>query len=101
MANEQPQSPKNNLLFTYFPFLVWVGIVLIALSQNGGMEKLRAMQGATAATDKRSQLIQCYARFNANSPKIIERLKALSDQQVNDLLFECNERLNNNDSKQG
>lgn len=99
MANNE--EPKSNPLFTYSPFGIWLVIVLIAISQNGGINKLRAMQGATAATDKRSQLIQCYARFNANTPEIIERLKALSNQQVNDLLLECNERLNNNGSKQG
>ena len=100
MANNNEES-KRNPLFTYFPFGIWLVIVLIGISQNGGINKLRAMQGATAATDKRSQLIQCYAKFNVNSPEVIAKLNALNDQQVNTLLFECNERLNNNGSKQG
>jgi hypothetical protein len=100
MANNNEES-KRNPLFTYFPFGIWLVIVLIGISQNGGINKLRAMQGATAATDKRSQLIQCYAKFNVNSPEVVAKLNALNDQQVKDLLFECNERLNNNGSKQG
>jgi hypothetical protein len=99
MANNE--EPKSNPLFTYFPFGIWLVIVLVAIFQNGGINKLRAMQGATAATDKKEQLIECYAKFKADSPEIIEKLKALSNQQVNDLLLECNERLNNNRSKQG
>lgn len=102
MASEQPQpQPKNNPLFTYFPFLVWGGIVFIALSQNGGLNKLRAMQGATAATDKKAQLVECYAQFGITDAEVIANVRRLDNTSVNNLLFECRQRLNNNGAKKG
>lgn len=100
MANNNEES-RRNPLFTYFPFGIWLVIVLIGISQNGGINKLRAMQGATAATDKKTQLVECYAQFGITDPEVIANVKRLGEKDLNNLLFECRQRLNNNGSKQG
>ncbi len=100
----QQQSPitdKKGFFFVYHPFIVCIGLIAIALVQNKGIERFQAMQGASAATDKRTQLIQCYAKFGVTDPAIIAKLNALDNKQVNDLLFECNARLLGNGQKAG
>jgi hypothetical protein len=94
MANpQQPPDPnaKKSIVFALAPFGAWFVIVLIALAQNKGFDKLASLQKANASTDIRSELKECYAKLKLAARGIDEA----SVKEVNDRLFECREELKN------
>ncbi len=102
MANEQrPQqqqdpTKKKGFLFAIFPFFPWLLIVITALWQNKGFEKISqatsqnavAFTGEVVSAKPRDQLKVCYAKL-----KINRNVEALSDEQVKNFLDRCNQSL--------
>lgn len=99
MSNQQPPqqadpTAKKGIGFALMPFAPWLIIVLIALSQNKGFEKISQAQNAIASnpqsqTDKRQALKECYAKLGVGARGIDEA----PDQEVNNALFDCNQKL--------
>jgi hypothetical protein len=99
MSNQQPPqqadpTAKKGVGFALMPFAPWLIVVLIALSQNKGFEKISQAQNAIASNpqsqaDKRLALKECYAKLGVGARGIDEA----PEQEVNNALYDCNKKL--------
>lgn len=105
MSTQQPPqqadpTAKKGIAFALMPFAPWLIIVLIALSQNKGFEKISQAQNAIASQSSPNQplskslqnkkdLKECYSNLGVGARGIDEA----SDKEVNDALADCKIKL--------